>query len=339
MAPNKKEDSLFNRKLHWMKDNKIKSFSILLLSTVFVLTSFFTVIFISQNVGISYDSYKMNDAVTESDSFMGTLESSRQADYDSPDVSTPQGPSPSPEIEIPGIKIIEANAHIKTDDIQNEEEQIRDTPELYKGYIQDNRLTESLRQIRVSMTVRVPSESFDSFFEDIREQSEIENFSVSDYRIDVKRRETELGTVRQTIKYYDEMIEETRGMYMNNERINLIKTLTDQKMQLVRQENNLTNSLEESMRLSNYSTVRLTLTQSITPKIWPEDVSENFLEKLQLSVKKSVDTATSILGNMILALTTVIGYILLMITIIIPIWITFRLIRRLYIHIYRSDSK
>ncbi len=333
MAPKKtKKESPFKNNLQWIKNNKIKSLFILI--SIAIVLSLLPIL-IQEELGLSNKSY---DMAREDSSYSGGADYAPQTtSYNSTqpqkDTSNPDQPSDS-ETEIPGIKIIDANAYIETDNIKNEEEKITSTVEVHDGYIEQNRLTENLRQIRINMTVRVPSDNFDSFFEEIRKQSEVESFAVSDYRIDVKKRETELSTVQETIDYYDEMIEETREMYMNNERINLIKELTDSKMQLRRQENSLINSLEESRRLSEYSTVRLTVTQSVSPKVWPEDIKDRFLEKIQRSFDDIIDTLISLLGNILLLFITVISWILYVLTVIVPLWITYRVLRKLYIHIY-----
>ncbi len=326
-----KNFDLFQSIIRLIKKHKIKSSIIIILGLLIIVTIFLYVgLNLIGGMKTSYDSMApLSQPSTQPDSTRSAPESISETD----EISQPDE---TLEDEIPGIKIIEAGADIETDDAVKKEKKITDITKQHNGYSEQSRFSESRNLIRIDMTLRIPANNFEGFFNELRESSEIENFNVRDYRIDIERRETRLSTIRETIEMYDEMIEETKQMEMNTERIDLTKRLTDEKMRLVRQENDLLDSLGQSKRRSDYSTINLTIRQDISPKIWPEDIGKRFRENLQDSFDKIADSVTKAVGNILNIFVTAILWIVYVIVVILPIWIAYRLLKRSYIFFYQD---
>ena len=323
--------------LDWIKEHKIKFILFVIGITVLIFVLFVLIInSLSQPLGIadgggtlSSNNHSLKDALS--------FPSSSRSFEESADVSqSPPPQSPEP-IDIPGIKVIEANLEIKTEDVKTEEEKVIDVLKKHNGYAESSNLRESPRNIVLSMTLRVPADKFDDFFQELRKVTEPDTFNVKDFRIDIDKRITELDTVRDTIREYDLMLELLKDMPVNDERIRHTQNLTNHKISLRHRENNLMDSIQQSRRLSEYSTIRLTMEQKITPKIWPEDLKIQFLEDIKRSIANISMDVTSFVGNALMLMINVILWILYILIFTVPIWIAFRILRKIYIYLYRKE--
>ncbi|MGM0629259.1 MAG: DUF4349 domain-containing protein [Patescibacteria group bacterium] len=329
---------VYQRIVGWLKSHKKLSVLLSVIGAILILIlGWLFLNLLSVQLGTS-DSTQSPETSYDS---LGASENDYSESYNKTQTSS-GGASSGAEVdteEIPGIKIIEAYANIETNNATEKEEKITSLSKSYDGYLEQSQLSETKSSVRVRMTLRVPADNFEEFFKKLRDSSEVENFNVKDYRIDIERRETQLSTTRETIKMYDEMIEETRQMGMNDDRINLTKRLTDQKMQLVKQENDLIDSISQSKRKSNYSTISLTIKQDIIPRVWPEDITKDFRKNLHDSFEDIAEMITSAFGNMLALFTTVIIWILYVIVAVLPVWIAYRLLRRSYTFFYRNKEE
>lgn len=319
----------YRKAVDWIKEHKAPAALLVIIIPLLLIVGAVAVDLIKSELGIKGSSYSREPGMWLDDTSMeGAPPTARSG-------QTTQTPnSPTTPDDVPGIKVIEASAKIDSQNAKDDEKTVKGIVERYSGYVERSELIERIRSIDVRMTVRVPSNSFEQFFYDLRESTEIEGFHISDYRIELERRETQLETIRETIAMYNDMIEETREMEIGNERISLTKTLTDAKMDLVRKENDVVDSLQQSRRMSDYSTVRINIEESVSPKIWPENMGERFRENLQKSFNSIAYSVTSAIGNILNILITVIIWILYILVAVIPVWITYRILRRTYSKLY-----
>ncbi len=316
MEENKKTQSKI---LKWIKNHKIAT-AISLIAILVILPSIaLFLVYISNNLMRVSDDFigkEMSYEAGMPDSYRG--EASREA-YD------------TGRTDIPGIQVITSNITIESDKAVKEEVEIKKLTEEYNGYVEESSLSESITLIRVNMKLRVPSEDFEEFFEELRSSTEVESFSVRDYRIDIEQRETDLDTIQKAIAMYSEMLEEIRSMPIERETIEVMSEIINREVNLKRQENHLITSLQESRRQSEYSTVWVTIEEKVSPKIWPEDLGENFRENLQKSFQSIGNSITSVIGNSLALFVKAVEWVLYVIIIVIPFWILAVIIKKIYI--------
>ncbi len=325
----------------WIKAHKTKATALLFISFFFILIfiwgaiTFLQDAMVGSSESLAPGAYGgsggyISDSYVDSVSRAPSAPPQTEAGFDFDEVE------PDPIEDIPGIKIIEGRAEVKSKDAQNDEQVLRALTEDFNGYVGAGGRRETVTAITVDLTLRIPSDDFDEFFKQMREAMELKSFSIRDYRIDIERRETELDTVRQAITEYDRLIELTREMELDDRLINRIKQLTDEKIRYQRQENNLVSSLQDSRHKSKYATLSVAITEKQTISVWPEDLGDTFRNSMQQSLNKVTNALTSALGDLMLILTTVVVWILYVLTAVLPLWITYRLLRRAYIGLYRK---
>ncbi|MCF7845288.1 MAG: DUF4349 domain-containing protein [Candidatus Pacebacteria bacterium] len=309
------------RALSWARDHK-KTSVLLLLIVVVVLTSFaWIVLYNVRSLGgvmskDSYNHYEVSEGVALED------------DYNSRGSSkTIEGaPSSSPS----GIRVVDSSVAVDADDAREEEKRIKQITENYDGYVEESSLSESISLVRIDMKLRVPLDDFHEFFEELKNQTEVEGFSVRDYRIDIERRETDLDTIQKAIEMYSDMLEEVKTMPIERETIEAMVQIVNQEVELRRQENYLVSSLQESRHQSEYSTIRVTVREKVSPKIWPEDLGQDFRENLHNSFQSIGRSITSIIGNSIMVFVKALEWIIYITIVIISLWIFATLLRKIH---------
>jgi hypothetical protein len=317
-----KKDGFQHRALNWARDHK-KTSVFLLLIVAIVLTSFaWVVLYNVRSLGgiMSKDSY--NDYEVAEEGF------APEADYSSRGSSKViEGTSSSYSL---GIQVIDSSVAVESDDAREEEKKIKQITENYEGYVEESSLSESISLVRIDMKLRVPLEDFHEFFEELKNQTEVEGFSVRDYRIDVERRETDLDTIQEAIGMYSDMLEKIKSMPVERETIEVMSEIVNQEINLRKQENYLVGSLQESRRQSEYSTIRVTVREKVSPKIWPEDLGQDFRQNLHNSFQSIGKSITSIIGNSIMILVKALEWIIYITIVIISLWIFATLLRKIY---------
>ncbi len=317
-----KKDGFYSKMLKWARDHK--KISVFFLVIIFVVLTSFVWVLLYNNVGTleramnkgSFDYYESDGGVApESDySLRGSTK-------------TIEGTSSTYSL---GIRVVDSSITIKSDEAREEESKIKQITENYSGYVEESSLSESTSFIRIDMKLRVPLDDFEAFFEELKNSTEVEGFSVRDYRIDVERRETDLDTIQKAIAMYSEMLEDIKTMPLERETIEVMSEIVNREINLRQQENYLMSSLQESRRQSEYSTVRVIIREKVSPKIWPEDLGDDFRENIHKSFNSVGKSITSVIGNSLMVFVKAVEWIVYITIVIVSFWIFAVIIRKIY---------
>jgi hypothetical protein len=317
-----KKDGFYNKMLKWARNHKkISAFFLVVIAVV--LTSFVWIL-LYNNVGTlervmnksSLDYYESDGGVApESDhSLRGSTKTIE-------DTSSPYSL---------GIRVVDSNITIESEEAREEESKIKQIAESYDGYVEESSLSESTSFVRIDMKLRVPLDDFETFFEELKNSTEVEGFNVRDYRIDVERRETDLDTVQKAIAMYSEMLENIKTMPLERETVEVMSEIVSKEIDLRQQENYLMSSLQESRRQSEYSTVRVAIIEKVSPKIWPEDLGDDFRENIHKSFNSVGKSVTSIVGNSLMVFVKAIEWIVYITIVIVSFWIFAVIVRKIH---------
>ena len=237
--------------------------------------------------------------------------------------------------DIPGVEIKEAGLRAESEQAASDEELVRDITERYNGYIEKSDKSEDERRIRISMIARVPSGSFEEFLLELREELELEEYNISDYRIETEARESELEIIREMQEALQEIRQETREMEIGEERIRLLEDIVERQKRYRQQEENILQQLDKVRYRGKMATVNVVITEDIKASIWPEDLGESFRREVKSMVEEVVSIGINILTSTLVILLSVIQFLIYVLVVIIPIWIVVRLLWRAFNKLYR----
>ncbi len=312
-----------NKVLEWVKSNKIVTAVILLLSLI--------VLFVVGGVIMSYrDSYygygggfspepvgSSRAPMALDGGYFDTYESSSFSDYKSEPVTTSTY-----------LDIKEGSVDVKSEDAEGEFEVLKTMVEEQGGYVETSSKSESNVLLFLNAQVRIPVGNFEEFIRKVQEEFEVENFQLSNYRMDVQRQLDELDIIARALEDYDVLREETLKMENGEERIRLLSQITTEMRNLARQQRELERDLGSKQEQSDLATVNFMFSETLRADLWPDDLGNYFHDRIHWAIESIVTTSLDFIANSFVLFVKVIEYIVYAVVIILPVRFAWNLAKK-----------
>lgn len=234
------------------------------------------------------------------------------------------------DADIPGVEITEGRLTVDSESATSDEETVRSITEDYNGYIEEGNQTESPTRLQIRLTTRVPSADFANYLAELRNQLDVDDYNIRNYRIEIEEQTTELDIIRGTHTMYEEMKAELSALPVDTERIDLTMDITERQLDLKQRENRLSQQVDRVARRGEMATLRVTLSERRSAEVWPEDLGNDFRDQLRQAIDEVVDTAIAIVTTSMVVLMTAIQWVIYLLIVLAVLWLAFRLLRRLY---------
>lgn len=236
----------------------------------------------------------------------------------------------SADADIPGVEITEGRLTVDSESAVDDEETVRSVTESYGGYIEEGNQSESPTRLQIRLTTRVPSADFADYLQELRDQLEVDDYNIRNYRIEIEEQTTELDIIRGTHTMYEEMKEELQAMPVDAERINLTMDITERQLDLKERENRLAQRVDRVTRRGDMATLHVTLKERLSAEVWPEDLGNDFRDQLREAIDEVVQVAIAIVTTSLVVFMTAIQWAVYLLITLLVLWFVFRLLRRLY---------
>ncbi len=306
--------------LVWIKANKLAT------AIIAVLSFFVFVVLFSWVIGYNDDGYYEN--YPEEASFY---------EYDSYPAYDSYMPSLAP-LEFGGtrektvssggvqLEIKEGNVEVKSEDAENDFEILKNIVSEKGGYVETSKKNESNVLLEITAQVRMPAEDFEDFVKEVEASFEVEDFELSNYKMDIQRELDEVDIIKRALEDLDFLREETLKLENGEERINLLSRITTEMQFLASQQRDFERNLGGKELQSDLATVTFVFRQTLRADLWPEDLGNLFHDRINWALDSIATILISVVANSFVLLFKIVEYILYVGVIALPVSLVWKLV-------------
>ena len=197
------------------------------------------------------------------------------------------------------LEVKEGSIKIESKEAENDFTEIKSMVENYRGYVERSNKSVTNLYIQLDLILRVPSENFAGLVERLKEEFKVEHYSIKNYRIPIGRELDELEILNKSLSDYENIREEINEMRAGKDKIDLLMQLTDKQLGLKERERKYQSLLSSKERQGEYATLNVSLRQRQSPTIWPENVLDQFKDRLRRASDNSFAILRDLIGGSI----------------------------------------
>ena len=142
--------------------------------------------------------------------------------------------------------------------------------------------------------------------------------------------ENEIEILMKTLNAYDSLFDKAASMELSTESIELMQKLTDKKLYIMRQLRSYGYDIKEIQKRSEYSNLRITLTQKKEIELLPEDLGRELMIKLRDAIRNITNALLDLVTIPVVIFINLIVLIIYAFVVIIPLFIVYKFARRFF---------
>ena len=205
---------------------------------------------------------------------------------------------PSEKVEGGGeIEVKEGSMEIESKKAEEDFAEIKSIVEDYQGYVERSQKSITNLYIKINLTLRVPSEKFLDFTEELKKKFEVKSYNIKNYRISIERELDEFEILEKSLSDCEKIREEIKKMKVGKDKIELLMRLTEKELELKRKERNYQREISFQERRGEYATLHVSIQEKKSPKIWPENVLDQFKNRLKKALENVVKILQELVGG------------------------------------------
>lgn len=205
---------------------------------------------------------------------------------------------PSEKVEGGGeIEVKEGSMEIESKKAEEDFAEIKSIVEDYQGYVERSQKSITNLYIKINLTLRVPSEKFLDFTEELKKKFEVKSYNIKNYRISIERELDEFEILEKSLSDCERIREEIKKMKVGKDKIELLMKLTEKELELKRKERNYQREISFQERRGEYATLHVSIQEKKSPKIWPENVLDQFKNRLKKALENVVKILQELVGG------------------------------------------
>jgi len=197
------------------------------------------------------------------------------------------------------IEVKEGSMAIESGSAEDDFAKIESMAENCQGYVERSNKSITNLFVQLNLTLRIPSESFTDLVEKLKEEFEVESYNVKDYRIPIGRELDELQILNESLTDYEKIRAEINEMEVGKDKIDLLMHLTDKELGLKEKEKTYQSILSSKERQGEYATLNVNLKQKKSPTVWPENVLDQFKDRLRKALENTLGILKDLIGGSI----------------------------------------
>ena len=195
------------------------------------------------------------------------------------------------------IDVKEGSMEIKSKNAEGDFTKIKSLVENYQGYIERSSKLSTNLYTRINLTLRVPSENVFDLVEELKRKFEVKSYNIRNYRISIERELDEFEILKKSLSDYEGIRNEIKEMAVGKDKIELLMRLTEKELELKRREKNYQREISFQERRGKYATLQVSIKQRKSPKILPENVWNEFKDRLRRALENVVDILKDLIGG------------------------------------------
>ena len=195
------------------------------------------------------------------------------------------------------IEIKEGSMEIKSKNAEGDFTKIKSLVESYQGYIERSSKSSTNLYLWINLTLRVPSEKLLDLVEELKRKFEVKSYNIRNYRISIERELDEFEILKKTLFDYEKIRNEIKEMAVGKDKIELLMRLTEKELELKRREKSYQREISFQERRGKYATLQVSIKQRKSPKILPENVWNEFKDRIRKALENVVDILKDLIGG------------------------------------------
>jgi len=224
-----------------------------------------------------------------------------------------------------------ASLEVKSDSAKKDESRVTDRVKAMGGFVDSVSDSDSDNYLYVTLSVRVPSEKFDSFVEYLRDSFDVKSSSIDLYRISLQTENDELAILQTTMDTYNDLFKKAEAQAsLDSETLTFLADITNKKLDVMRQMRQYGYSLESKQEDVAYSTLTISLAEEKPVKFVKEGFWRNFELRLRDTVERVLDSLTGMVTDTVAIFVYVVQVGLTLIVIAVPIRFTLRILGKIF---------
>jgi len=197
------------------------------------------------------------------------------------------------------IDVKEGSMEIKSKNAEGDFAKIKSLVENYQGYIERSSKSSTNLYLWINLTLRVPSEKLLDLVEEMKRKFEVKSYNIRNYRISIERELDEFEILKKSLSDYEGIRNEIKEMAVGKDKIELLMRLTEKELELKRREKSYQREISFQERRGEYATLQISIKQRKSPKILPENVWNEFKDRLRRALENVVDILKDLIGGSI----------------------------------------
>jgi len=227
-------------------------------------------------------------------------------------------------------KIKRGSAYIKSSNAEGDYNKVKEKVESLNGWIETMSKTENFREISIVANLKIPAEEFDSFADWLLNNFDVKRTNFEFYKVSIERQQDEIQILLQALEVYDRLLQRAEAMNVSRDSIEVIMEITQKKLEIMRLLKQYGYSVEKVEERAKYASLSLTITQEKKIKLIPEELGKEFRTRVRNMVRDIVNAGMDLVTIPIVILVKVLVWIVYAFIVLIPIFIAFKIILKIY---------
>lgn len=191
------------------------------------------------------------------------------------------------------VEVQEADVNINSESIEKDIEKVRETAGRFNGYIERTNRREGELYNSADLTVRVPKANYTEFMNLIKQDFNVESYSITNYRLSTQRENTKLDILQETMKQYQKIRKKIKSMEVSKKKLDLLLKVTENELEIKEKMNRYENRLSDKQKKGNYATVKISLEAERKVDIVPDNIGNRFKNEVKEMLDSVVDISIS----------------------------------------------
>jgi len=233
------------------------------------------------------------------------------------------------------IEIREGSMEIKSKNAEGDFTEIKSLVENYQGYIERSSKSSTNLYLWINLTLRVPSEKLLDLVEEMKRKFEVKSYNIRNYRISIERELDEFEILKKSLSDYEKIRSEIKEMAVGKDKIELLMKLTEKELELKRKERSYQREISSQKRRGEYASLQVSIKQRKSPKILPENVWNEFKDRIRRALENVVDILKDLIGGSIELFFRVLQIVVYLFIIGVIVAVFYRLVKGLFRRLIR----
>lgn len=237
---------------------------------------------------------------------------------------------PAPDNTGSYVEVQQADVEVKSDDIEADISAIRNLSESYGGWVESSSRRDNDIYTTADLQVKVESENFGEFMDELRERQDVESYDVRNYRLYTQDELDELDILNKTMKDYEAIRDEIKAMENDGEKLELLMSVTEKQLELKEKKRRYQDSLDSKRQRGDYATVNIQLRERREIDLTPDDLGARFRNEVNEMVGNVADTLITTLTGGVEIFFSAIKYLIFLAIVALPAIMAYRIGKKVY---------
>jgi len=233
-------------------------------------------------------------------------------------------------------QIKRGSSSIKSAKVESDYETIHHKTTSLNGWVESMTKNEDYSRLSITANLKIPFENFDSFADWLMDNFDVKNANLQLYKMSVEKQQDEIEILLEALDVYDRLLERAEKMNVTESNIEIIMKITERRLDVMRLLRQYGYSVEQVEKQAKHASLSIIITQEKKIKLIPENLGQELRTKIRNSIRNIANAGMDLITVPIVLLTKIILWILYAIVVLIPVFITYKVLMKIFKRIGRK---